>query len=125
MDSSTIVLGSGTEGRIVAEYLARRKRLRTTESGGSADAINEIWLDLARKYKRPVRELKDIVNRYQTEQNPNRTLEPPKRFRSPRCRCGETENVRWISNPYNVEIYGDFTKQWLCPSCEHEIAMDI
>lgn len=78
-----IVRGSGFEGRIVAEYLSRRKRLRTAGPDfDEAAAINEIWLDMAHKHKRRVRELKDILNRWQVQQNPRRTLEPPEKFRS-------------------------------------------
>lgn len=121
----TITLGSGPDGRVVAEYLARRKRMRESGEDYSTDDINEVWLDLARKYKRPIRELKDLVNQYMTEQNPNRPLNPPERLRHRACGCGETENIEWRTNPYSVEIYGNFSKRWMCPRCVHNSAMDI
>lgn len=33
--------------------------------------------------------------------------------------------VRWTTDPFAEEIHGDFTKMWICGSCEHESAMDI
>jgi hypothetical protein len=56
--------GSGREGRIVDEYLKRRDRLDTWPYGYTKEDVNEIWLDMARKYKCKVRELKDILNAY-------------------------------------------------------------
>lgn len=78
-ETDTITPGSGRDGRVVAEYLARRKRLRGLELEDAEinDLINDIWLDLARKYKCPVRELKDIVNRYQVQERPTRSFDPP------------------------------------------------
>ena len=55
---------SGREGRIVAEYRARRKRMDDWPSPPTKDDINDIWLDMARKYRCKVRELKDILNAY-------------------------------------------------------------
>lgn len=128
-DQDPIVLGSGFEGRIVAEYLKRRKRLRAAglDEVEVADAINDIWLDMASKHKRSVRELKNILNLWQTEQNPNRTFEPPNRLRGrPRvCACGETKDVKWTEDPYNADVLGDYSKRWMCPSCIHEHAMDV
>lgn len=72
-----ITPGSGREGRIVAEYKARRARLGHGDNhcgiGCCVDErelavqVNDIWLDMARKYKCPVRELKDIVNAYKAQ----------------------------------------------------------
>lgn len=75
--TDTIVLGSGREGRIVAEYKTRRARLGNGDSdcgiGCCVDEralevrVNDIWLGMARKYKCRVRELKDIVNAYKAQ----------------------------------------------------------
>jgi hypothetical protein len=65
---------SGREGRIVAEYKARRFRLGNGDHDCSIgccidgrpieEQVNDIWLDMARKYRCKVRELKDIVSAY-------------------------------------------------------------
>lgn len=67
MTDEPIVRGSGREGRIVDEYLKRRDRMNDWPTAPTKDDINEIWLDMARKYKCRVRELKDIVNAYKAQ----------------------------------------------------------
>lgn len=40
------------------------------------------------------------------------------------CMCG-AENANYVVNPYSYEMYGSTAREWLCPSCEHEAAMDV
>lgn len=121
-ETEPITLGSG-EGRIVAEFLALR-RGSTKGYYKTSEEINEIWLFLARKHKRPVRELKDLVNRYKAQKDPNWTMEAPdnrsekqKRYQNQVCYCGETEGITWGPSPYESEIHGDNTPLWMCPEC--------
>ena len=107
-----IVLGFGRDGRVVAEYLARRKRMRDWTMTPSTDDINDIWLDMARKYKCRVRELKDILNRYQAQRG--RPLNPPVRIRPAKvCGCGETEWLKWTV----MWFWYDEPQRWMCPAC--------
>ena len=44
----------------------------------------------------------------------------------PPCCCCQTKiDVRFITNPFRKEIYGDLTKEWLCGDCERNAARDI
>lgn len=60
----TIKPGSGPEGRLVAEFLTRRRRNYHYRVGG----ISDLWMMLARKYRRPIREVKEIVARYREQE---------------------------------------------------------
>lgn len=40
------------------------------------------------------------------------------------CICG-AENANYVVNPYYYEMYGTISREWLCPSCEYNAAMDV
>ena len=66
-DNDIIKPGSGPDGRLVAEYL----RLRRTYAGHYRRGIANLWMTLARRFKRPIREIKPVIQRYK-DQNPER-----------------------------------------------------
>jgi hypothetical protein len=33
--------------------------------------------------------------------------------------------VRYVSDPYDYEVYGKTDMKWLCRGCYHELEMDI
>jgi len=40
--------------------------------------------------------------------------------------CGQyKEDVEYRENPYNAEIYDDYSEHWLCDNCSWESSMDI
>jgi len=39
-------------------------------------------------------------------------------------RCGNP-NAEYTEDPYAADMYGDYTKHWLCASCIDESAMEI
>lgn len=131
MTDSTIVLGSGPDGRIVAEFLSQKSRLNYLEEG-----IPDLLLRLAQKHKRPVAEIKALCRRYQEQQNPGgrdhveSDASIHERYNNRVCGCGAVDDetcdsLRWVANPFLSEIYGDRTRRWMCPDCYHNAAMDI
>ena len=38
--------------------------------------------------------------------------------------CG-AEHANYVINPYYYKMYGSTTREWLCPSCEYDAAMDV
>jgi hypothetical protein len=39
--------------------------------------------------------------------------------------CGTKEDVEYIPDPFDEEVWGDTNMRWLCDNCANEIAQDI
>ena len=115
-----IVLGSGRDGRFVAEWLSRsraRKRAGWTGRGG-------LMMELAQKHKRPIRELKDVLRRYEQQQHPLRDLawrdDQAKRKRQEwenrSCHsCGSRDDLQQVRD-------WDYGYIWRCGPCRIRLA---
>jgi uncharacterized protein with PIN domain len=51
---------------------------------------------------------------------------PKPKPKTPRCeRCKTTEKVTYGTDAYSVEIYGDYTKSYLCEECRNLLAEEV
>lgn len=64
------------------------------------------------------------IERREKERKAREELEIRKHTPGYCCVCG-VENANYVVNPYYYEMYGTINKEWLCPSCEHDAAMDV
>lgn len=39
--------------------------------------------------------------------------------------CGSLVDTEFVEDPFSSEVHGDYTRNWRCPNCLYQSAMDI
>lgn len=82
------------------------------------DMSNEQW-----EKQMQVKIQKDIEEKKRREEE---AAERERRKNTPGyCSCCGSENAMFTVNPYNADMYGDYTQIWLCDNCYDSLLGDI
>lgn len=83
--------------------------------------LNESW-DYNSVQKKEIEQA--WIEKREKERKEREELEIRKHTPGYCCVCG-AENANYVVNPYYYEMYGTVSREWLCPSCEYNAAMDV
>lgn len=82
------------------------------------DMIEDVYKELMKK------KIQESILKEKQRREAAEELERRKATPGYCSRCG-AENADYIPNPYNVEMYDDYTQEWLCRDCYNDLLMDI
>lgn len=114
-----IVLGSGPDGRFVAEWLARSQwRTKAGETGKGG-----LMMELAQKHGRPIQELKNVIRTYKIQQGTSaealdrREEQKRQAWENRECTtCGSRDDLQKVAD---WDYYGYV---WRCGPCRSWLA---